>query len=104
MQKRAPRSEIDVAAAALLVGAEWATFVRPFMPAGTEPTQIVKGRVGVCGTAAVGIEVFHAHDKRTAGSARALKRSPESARMTNMEIARGRGCEAAAITRYRCWG
>ena len=104
MQQCAPCGEIDIAAAALLVGAEGTTFVGPFVPTDAEPAQIIEGSVGVNGTAAVGIEIFHAHDKSAACSPRALKSYPESTCMAHVEIARRRGREASAVTRDRRWG
>jgi hypothetical protein len=101
MEELAPGGEIDGAAAALLIGSKWAAFVWPLVPANSEPAKIFESSISVGGPAAIGIEVFHAHDERTAGSTRALIGGPEGTRVAHVEISGRRRREAAAVTRDR---
>src|SRR5580692_592531 len=89
-EKPAPGSEIDGTTLALHVRGEGTTLVGPFVPANSQPTEVFKRGVGVDGLAAVGIEIFHAHDERAACLAGSLPCGPEGAGVADVQIAGGR--------------
>jgi len=100
-QQLSPCVEINLMAAALYVGRKGSSFVRTFLPADSQPPQVLDCGIGKGGAAAVEIEVIHAQDKRAAGVACALKRGPKSARVPDMKIAGGRRREPAPVSRDR---
>jgi cytokinin riboside 5'-monophosphate phosphoribohydrolase len=70
-------------------------------PIKTEPVQVLDHRVDEVQTETHGIQIVVAQQQRPTGDARSLGRQPEGARMAEMQKARGRRREAAAVRRGR---
>src|ERR1035437_2320565 len=59
--------QIEGLATALLVGSKRPAKVWAFLPSNSQPAQVFQGGLGVLGAAAVGVQIFHAHDQRAGG-------------------------------------
>ncbi len=94
-----PGGEIEVAALALRVGSEGAADVGAFLPADSEPAQVFDHGLLEVGAGAMRIEIFVAKDEGAVCGETALIRGEESARVSQVEEACGRGGYAAAIGR-----
>src|SRR5206468_3065864 len=75
---------------ALSVWTECAAAVGSFLPLKTEPAQVFSHRRDKFFLAARAVEVFVAQHERAADFLRALLGNPKSARVTEVQIARGR--------------
>ena len=69
-----------------------------------EPAKVFEGSIGVLGAAAIGIEVFHAHDECAVCGVGVLEGCKEGARVAEVQAAGGRGRESSAIGWGRRWG
>ena len=85
----APRVEIKSPAASLRIGRIRPTLIWPFLPANSQPAQVFNGGLGKIDAAAIGVQVFHAHDERAARVTRPLAGRPESACVAHVQIASG---------------
>src|ERR1700721_2197463 len=97
-QQLARGVEIDPAALALQVRSKWAALFRTLLPADSQPAQFVERGISINRPAAVGVQIFHAHDQRSIGLSRALERRPEGARMAYVQVPGGRRRKPPAIT------
>jgi hypothetical protein len=104
LHQAAPCGEIDWIALTLCVRSVWAADVRAFVPVNAEPAKVFEGSVGVLGAAAIGIEVFHAHDECAVCGVGVLEGCKEGARVAEVQVAGGRGRESSAIGWGRRWG
>jgi hypothetical protein len=86
-----------VKALGLGIGAEGAADVRAFVPANAEPGEVIEDSLGGAGDDARRIEVLHAEDERSAGLDSRGCAEDGGGGAAEVEEARGRGSESAAI-------
>ncbi len=103
-EQAAPGLDVGAVALALEVWRARTAHVWPLMPADAEPEEIFYGGGGKLSAAALGVKIFNAENDGALGVAGALEGFPEGAGVADVEIAGGRGRNAAAVAgRRRGW-
>jgi len=82
---------------ALNIRDERSADVRAFVPIKPEPVQIIDDRIGKFSAAAIAIQIFDPQNEPTAGFAGTFLRPPECHCVTNVQKARRRWCDTAAV-------
>jgi hypothetical protein len=74
--------------------------VRAFIPIKPEPAQILDDRVGKFSPATIPIQIFDPQNQLATGFPCTFLRSPERHRVTDVQKARRRWCDTAAVFRH----
>jgi len=91
------RGQVKLAPLALAIGSERSAAIRPFLPFKAEPLQVFEHGADKLQLETLGVQVFVTQHQHAAARLGALLGNPECARVAQVQVARRRRREAAAI-------